>query len=366
MPGAAIPAVDASTNLVREDWRIPLRAGGEAAEVAVRVVLPSDAPRAWLFCVPGGFLSRHYFDLGASSGDAHAAGYGSAKAIPHAGYGSAKAMPDAGYSFAEAMPDAGYGSAEAMPHAGYSFAEAMAHAGYGTLAIDPLGVGESTRPADPWCLGVEFLAEANQRALEALRERVGDTAPTIGVGHSMGSCLTVAQQARFAPHTALLLFSFSTGGLPKFLQGREPAFADRPEAAAEALPALAKERFGEPLPALAVEPEGRGAAFGVGTAPAIAEDLLGAASTNLLAQPGLLAMIPGGYRPWAEAVEVPALIVVGDHDLHSETGLAAALPGSRRVETFTLDDCWHCHFVANTRTRLWRELERRLDRFLEA
>ena len=48
----------------------------------------------------------------------------------------------------------------------------------------------------------------------------------VGVGHSMGSCLSVVQQARHAPHAAIVLLSFTTRGLPDFLTGAERAFAE--------------------------------------------------------------------------------------------------------------------------------------------
>ncbi len=299
-----------SSGLLREEWRFDYQPGlgKPAGRLAATLVLPDDAPQALLFCLPGGYLSRRYYDLQSDDGS-------------------------------------------------FSFAAHMAGRGFATLALDHLGIGDSDRPRDGWALDVDALCEANQFALEEATQRIGDLVgvalPTVGVGHSMGSSLTVAQQARSAPHSALVLFSFATGGLRPFLQGREADFADRPEAAATHLAELARERFPSPF----AEPvqrdgPGAGAAFSVGSAGPAAEALLQTASTQLLALPGLLSMIPGGYRLDAERVRVPSLVAIGDHDLHNEAA-SGPLPNAPVLDTFVLEDCWHCHHVANTRARLW-------------
>jgi len=112
--------------------------------------------------------------------------------------------------------------------------------------------------------------------------------------------------------------------------------------------------MGTPYPASASDSEGdRVAAFGVGTAPPSAEEALHGVSSNLLGMAGLLSMIPGAHAPSAERIQVPVLIALGDHDLHDDEGLADMLPRSAGVSTFVLEDCWHCHFVANSRERLF-------------
>ncbi|MBY0399908.1 alpha/beta hydrolase, partial [Myxococcota bacterium] len=262
---------------------------------------------------------------------------------------------------------------------GYCFAEAMAARGYMTLAFDHLGVGDSTQPDPPeqgQALGVEAIARINQFALEAALDRLarGDSASglppirraaTIGVGHSMGSALTVEQQALARPHRALVLFSFTTRGLPFFLTEDQRRYAGDPERARRELGALAQRCYGTPYPARANDSAAnRRAAFGVGTAPPFALELLHGAATNLLGLAGLLSMIPGGYAPAAERIDVPVSILVGDHDLHDTRGLREELPNAPLVETRTLPDCWHCHFVANGRETIWRETADWIDRTL--
>ena len=309
--------------VLRHVWRLDVSdalPGDERLEIAAGLVLPADdTPKALLVCLPGGFLTRRYYDL----------------------------EVDADRSF--------------------SFAQYMAGRGFATLSLDHLGVGESSRPADGWALDVECVARANQLALDAAesrwRDEVGPTLPSIGVGHSMGSCLSVVQQANHAPNRALVLFSFTTLGLRPYLQGRETDFADDPDAARSELRALARERFGSPFPG--DEMDGAHAAFSVGSAPPVAERALHGAATCILPIPALLTMFPGGYVPWAERVRVPVLAVVGDNDLHRVDASIACLPNAASVDTYTLEDSWHCHNVANTRTRLWDHVAQWTDGVLQ-
>ncbi len=330
-PAAPREADDAdSTVAARASWRIDV---SEAVphpgrfELAVDVVVPHeraiDSPPVALVCLPGGFLSRRYFDLGTAG------------------------------------------------ERSYSFAQAMAARGFVTLAIDHLGIGESSKPEPVeagFAFGVEVVARANQLALERALERLGRgdaeagipamrCGSTIGVGHSMGSVLTVEQQAIARPHRALVLFSFTTRGLPLFLNADQRQYANDPERARRELGALARRSYATPYPARAEGAEGdRRAAFGVGTAPPLAEALLHAASTDLLALGGLLSMLPGGYAPSAAAIDVPVYVLIGDHDLHGERGVRAELPRSPSVTIRTLEDCWHCHLVANSRAAIFREI----------
>lgn len=311
----------------RFEWRFDVSAAVDlpgSHEIAVSVVAPADFGRSGdgtlLCCLPGGSLSRKYWDLEVD-GDLR-----------------------------------------------FSFAEFMAARGFATLAIDPLGVGESTQPDDGYALDVLRLARANQEALaqatarlrardanEGRRPLVG--LRSIGVGHSMGSCMTVVQQAHHAPHAGIVLMSFTTRGLPHFLTEGERALAGDPHGARAKLPDLVRARFGTPYPAPPNGP-GREAAYGVGTAPPEAKRALREATTTLAAGPGILSMIPGAFAPEAVAIGVPVFLAVGDHDLHAADHASEEFPHAPEVVAYTLPDCWHCHNVANTRERLWARIAR--------
>jgi len=309
----------------RFEWRFDVSAAVDlpgSHEIAVSVVAPADFGRSrdatLLCCLPGGSLSRTYYDL-EIDGDRR-----------------------------------------------FSFAEFMAGRGFATLALDHLGVGESTRPDDGYALDVLRLVRANQAALAqaTTRLRAGDAKEgrpplaelrSIGIGHSMGSCLTVFQQAHYAPHAGIVLMSFTTRGLPHFLSEGERAFAGDPHGARAKLPELIRARFGTPYPA---PPDGAGReeAYGVGTAPPQARRALRQATTQLAAGPGILSMIPGAFAPEAQAIGVPVFLAVGDHDLHAADHASGEFPRSPEVVAYTLPDCWHCHNVANTRERLWARI----------
>ncbi|MEZ4332668.1 MAG: alpha/beta fold hydrolase [Myxococcota bacterium] len=308
-PGCHALAVDVAAPEVR---------GGDVPDAP-----DGDAAPIVLACLPGGFLSRRYYDLDPGGPNR------------------------------------------------YSFSEAMAERGFVTLAFDHFGTGDSTRP-EPlergFELGVEAIARINQLALRRALARLAAGDPdaglpplapraTVGVGHSMGSMLTVEQQALARPHRALVLFSFTTRGVPAFLNEAQRAVAGDPVRARRSLGELARASWGTPYPERATDGEpNRRAAFGVGTAPPRAEALLQDASTNLLGLAGLLSMIPGGYAPPAGRIDVPVYVLVGDHDLHDARGLRDELPKAPVVESRTLADCWHCHFVANGRETIWREV----------
>jgi len=317
-------------------------------EIAADVIAPAAFPSEFsersppiLFCLPGGFLSRRYFDLQNDlQNDAETAG-------------------------------------DRL----YSFAEAMAKEGFVTIALDHIGVGESSKP-EPieggYSLGVEAIARANQCALELALARlaVGDPSldlppcpspVTIGVGHSMGSMLTVEQQSIARPHRALLLFSFSTRGTPAFLDDAMREYANDPERTRREIGILARRSMGSPYPGQANDSdENRRAAFGIGTAPTSAEEALHAASTNLLAVGGLMSMVPGGFAPPAREIDVPVFMIIGDHDLHDDRHMREDLPHSPDLTSLVLEDCWHCHFVANTRETIWERASGWIREVLDA
>lgn len=311
----------------RQHWRLDVSDEVELEgrfEIAADAVLPVasrvEKLLGLLFCLPGGYLNRRYYDLGNPS---------------------------------------------LVQERTYSFASYLATQGFVIAAIDYLGTGESSRPLraeEGYRLDLTAILHTNQAALRQIIERVAarydlpaNQLPCVGVGHSMGSALTVAQQAKYAPHSTLLLQTFSTRGLPHFLTAEELNYADAPERLFNALPRLVETRFGTPYPKLSdTDPNGRSPAFLVGTAPPLAERLLHDASTNLLAMCGLATMIPGAFTQFAREIKVPVFVSAGDQDIVSARSAAEMLPNAPEVVSYCLRDAWHCHNVANTRKELWR------------
>ena len=83
---------------------------------------------------------------------------------------------------------------------GYSFSEHLADSGFVVIAVDHLGVGGSTDPTALGPVGLQLLAKGDAEVARQVRERLrrGElhedlpplNAPLIGIGHSMGACLT--------------------------------------------------------------------------------------------------------------------------------------------------------------------------------
>jgi hypothetical protein len=166
-------AGEGSAGIVRRDLRIdvaghlPFEAG--TTELAATVVLaPAQVGErpTLLVCWPGGSYGRAYWDL---------------------------------------RPTAA---------SGYSAAEHWARQGYVVVVADHLGVADSDKPADGDALGVEVLAAAAHGFVEELRRRCAagelheelpavDDIRTVGVGHSLGGSVVVAQQARHRSYDAV-------------------------------------------------------------------------------------------------------------------------------------------------------------------
>src|SRR5215211_8877895 len=149
----------------------------EQTLVAASVHLPPAhiaEPRAVLVCWPGGSYSRAYWDM-------HVDG-----------------------------------------HVGYSFADHMAAEGFMVLAADHLGVGASSKPADGDRVDFETMSAAAASFVTQVRRMLADgspelggrplpSVPIIGVGHSLGACLTVVHQAQHRCYDAVALLGFTHG-----------------------------------------------------------------------------------------------------------------------------------------------------------
>src|SRR4051812_29865394 len=145
--------------------------------LAASVHLPDiagGAPRAVLVCWPGGSYGRAYWDM-------HIPG-----------------------------------------HPGYSFAEHLAAQGFLVVAADHLGVGASSKPSDGDRVDFLTVSAAAASFVEQLRALLAEGAPelggvplpdtpVIGVGHSLGACLTAVTQARHRSYDAVALLGFTHG-----------------------------------------------------------------------------------------------------------------------------------------------------------
>ncbi len=279
------------------------------AGLAVTVVQP-DAPNGRvLYCLPGGGMSRRYFDLAAT---------------------------------------------------GFSMAEHLAGQGFTSVLIDHPGVGDSPPPDDPWSLTPHVVAAADFAAVAELHDRLGGIA--IGVGHSMGAMLTVTLQARHRPFAGVGLLGFAQireyaqTELAAHLSPAELAVLDDPAAVEAQLVTLAQARFSRSLP--------RGTTarspflLGGMDVPAVALAAMDACATHLVAVCGLGAMLKCA-APEMAVLDVPAFVAFGEHDITGPArDTANALPRCRDITLFELAGAGHNHNVAPNRVELWDRLGR--------
>jgi pimeloyl-ACP methyl ester carboxylesterase len=98
----------------------------------------------------------------------------------------------------------------------YSFARYMAEQKYAVLAIDQLGAGESTRPADGDLLTLDQTTSAIHQVITQLRSGAGGVGyafqRVVTVGHSLGSMNAVYEQGTY--HDADALVTTGLGHVP--------------------------------------------------------------------------------------------------------------------------------------------------------
>ncbi len=279
-------------------------------ELAVDVFEPEQvgARPVVCCCLPGGGMSRGYFDL-------------------------------------QAPRDLG----------NYSMARHLVDHGFVVVTLDPPAVGESDTPDDGYTLTPDLVADVDAYAFDQVLAH-WPHAFRIGVGHSAGALLTVVQQARHRTYGALGLLGFGSGGHERFaLSMSELGVGEDPDALKTAIVDLTKERFGRPLP--------RGSTatseflLGGMEVPPAALDALGAVKSCLLAIVGLTSMIPGSVAAEMAAVDVPVFLGLGEHDIAGDPhGIPAFFCGSNDVALFVLPGTGHNHNVAPNREDLWDRL----------
>jgi alpha-beta hydrolase superfamily lysophospholipase len=278
-----------------------------AARQAVSVALPV------LVCLPGGAMSRRYFDLQAP---------------------------------------------------GYSFAEYMGRRGFVTVLVDHPGIGDSDVPDDAWTLTAETVAQvdatATARVLAALER--GDVPglpplrPTTvsGVGHSAGALILLHQQAMRRQFDGVALLGWCGRGLPGHLDDQERLLGALPGQSPDRFIEGAKRRFGEPLPALR---RGSSRPLVPSAMPPALREALVAARGPLLAVIGLTSMIPGSAVSAAGAIDVPLFLGVGEHDIATDHhALPTEYPAAHDITLFVLAGAGHNHNAEPGRQALWARL----------
>ena len=279
-----------------------------ASGLAATVIEPNGATNGRvLYCLPGGGMSRSYFDLDAP---------------------------------------------------GWSMAEHLAERGFVVVPIDHPAVGQSPAPDDPWTLTPTVVADADTLAVRELHDRLGGL--PIGIGHSMGGMLTVTVQARHRLYAGLGLLGYAHSdhyeqtALAAHLNAEERALIGNPDAIAPRLVDLAHARFGRPLP-----PNTSPASdfvMGGMHVPVEGLEALGRARSNLLACCGLASMLKSTIADVKE-IDVPVFLGFGERDITGNARATAdALPRCPDITLFELAGSGHNHNVAPNRSQFWDRL----------
>jgi hypothetical protein len=297
----------------------------EPAGLAASVHLPdlaAAAPRAVLICWPGGSYARAYWD-----------------------------MQIAGYP-------------------GYSFAEHMTAQGFVVLAADHLGVGASSKPADGDQVNFDTMSAAAASFVDHVRALLAEGSPEfggtphaeipiIGVGHSLGACLTVVTQARYRCYDAVALLGFTHG--QKEVSVTAVGAAERePAKDADMLRQTAIDQarafFGETWDDVyGFAP--RAPNHGWLHRPDVPAAVIAADDAQAVRWPRqsyVDALLAGYSASFAAQLECNIFLGFGDHDVppipHADV---AFYTHSRDVTLYILPNSAHCHNFATTRTKLW-------------
>jgi pimeloyl-ACP methyl ester carboxylesterase len=232
----------------------------------------------------------------------------------------------------------------------YSFVTALADRGFAVAAIDILGVGSSSKPADGMEVTLDTAAAANAAALGCLLERLtqgtlpglATFVPTaiVGVGHSLGGMLVIAQQA-LTPFAGVAVLGWSNQRI------------DRHGAVVTPLADLVgNDGY------VSIRRGGRRALFHLPDVPdaVIVED----ETTMVAPVPGPLyetTITPGVVKSRAAAIAVPVLLVFGELDTSPDPAAeVGTYPGSPDVTLFEMAGSAHCHNFAGSREGLWDRL----------
>ncbi len=238
----------------------------------------------------------------------------------------------------------------------YSMAAHLAEQGNIVLVFDWLGVGDSSRPADPAAADRHVVAAAHHAAASQAFDRLMDGTlhpdlpalpllQRIGVGHASGAMLAITQQAGFATFDRLVLMGYTAQEVV-----REPTLE------------LPRERWSSRLQRidehyLHLDRQALRTIFHWPDVPAA---LLVADDASAVPLPAVLAeqsVTPGIVAEDAARLEVPLFLCLGERDISPAVEHESACYASASHLTFLLlSQSGHCHNFSSRRRDLWERI----------
>jgi hypothetical protein len=288
------------------------------------------------------------------------------------------AKPGAGYSrgyYTTDLPGPGPGKG--------SQADWHAERGWIFVSVDHLGVGESSLHG-PDALGFGPVAAASEAAEAEVLERLAagtlieglgkvERPVKIGIGQSMGGCLTVVQQGRFHSYDGVGVLGYGTlgtlpptaPGTPDLLLPWMPRSAAPAEAVVTNAPALAAAADGMNLTTEAMawgfhfdDVDPAVVARDMEDYPARKGDMPPWGSATIPSPLVLWCIAPGAVLTEAAAITAPVLVAMGERDvLVDPRGEVRAYASSPSVDFYVCPRMAHMHNFAGTREEFWARIE---------
>jgi alpha-beta hydrolase superfamily lysophospholipase len=250
---------------------------------------------------------------------------------------------------------------------GYSQARYFADRGVVFVALDYLGGGDSSRPADGDRLTLPVLADAAHGAFVRLREGLAQgafgapplpDAIYVGLGFSFGGGVTILHQGRYADYEAMMIYGYSPLAADNHDGHEIPADWDELSEAErrEIIRANNTAIVGGELPMYHGAPR-----FGTWRAfyrPDTEDDLIRydeeVVQTVVPRNAGIDVMTHGFAQPYAEKISCPILLAFAEQDLVADPRVqAAGYPNSNDIALTVIPGARHLVNFLDSRYILW-------------
>jgi pimeloyl-ACP methyl ester carboxylesterase len=228
----------------------------------------------------------------------------------------------------------------------YSFAHWFTTQGKAVLAIDMLGMGQSSKPEPESHLSPAIIAAAHDDALAQVVSKLDRPVSVTGIGHSMGGMMIIAQAAAHPVFDRVAVLGWANE--PMVLGDIDVATLQAGLIPSGYLPTPRETMrtlfYWPDVPAELIE----------------ADEAHGSTTPACL---GRAALTPGIMHEASSQIRVPVLAVQSVIDTSpAPTKEPAYFSGAPSVELQVLENAAHCQNFASTRTAHWAALNGWIDR----